>query len=64
MLLGLAVLHTSYAFLSSLLKPYSHTLVGYVQQATNWLLAVAFVLIYLAHQSAAADWGVRGCGCA
>jgi hypothetical protein len=58
LLLGLAVLHTSYAVLASLLKPYSHALVGCVQQATNWMLAVVFVLIYLAHQSSDAEYGV------
>jgi hypothetical protein len=50
LLLALAVLHAAYALLSSLLKPYSHNIVGAVQQATNWLLAAAFVLVYLAHQ--------------
>jgi hypothetical protein len=29
-----------------------------MQQATNWLLALLFLMVYLAHQSAG-GWGVR-----
>jgi hypothetical protein len=59
LLAALAALHSLFALVASLARPYNQLLRGFLQLLTHWLVALLHIAVLLAYKYDS-FWGVRG----